>query len=91
MISARARRVCALSTSVVGFRYLRGMHLNDAKKPLGSRVDRHASLGEGFIGAACFEYIATDPRFADMPLILETPDESLWPKEIRMLYGFSKG
>ena len=60
---------------IVGFRYLRGMHLNDAMKPLGSRVDRHAPLGEGQIGTECFRYIARDARFDDMPLILETPDE----------------
>jgi deoxyribonuclease-4 len=73
---------------VVGMRYLRGMHLNDALKPLGSHVDRHAPLGKGLIGLDCFRFIATDSRFDDMPLILETPDESLWPEEIRMLYNF---
>ncbi len=73
----------------VGFRYLRGMHLNDAMKPLGSRVDRHTSLGKGMLGIDCFRYIATDARFDDIPLILETPDETLWPQEIAMLYDFS--
>ena len=73
---------------IVGFEYLRGMHLNDAIKPLGSHVDRHTSLGKGEIGLECFRYIANDPRFDDMPLILETPDEDLWPQEIEMLYGF---
>ncbi len=73
---------------IVGFEYLRGMHLNDAIKPLGSRVDRHTSLGKGEIGLECFRYIANDPRFDDMPLILETPAEELWPQEIEMLYGF---
>ncbi len=70
---------------VVGLKYLRGMHLNDALKPLGSRVDRHSPMGEGFIGRACFEYIARDPRFGGIPLILETPDESRWPAEIAQL------
>ena len=74
---------------IVGFQYLRGMHLNDAMKPLGSRVDRHTSLGKGELGLECFKYIASDARFDDMPLILETPDESLWPQEIEMLYGFT--
>lgn len=70
---------------VVGFHYLRGMHLNDALKPLGSRVDRHTPLGEGHIGWNCFRYIARDPRFDNIPLILETPDESRWPEEIATL------
>ena len=72
---------------IVGFGYLKGMHLNDMMKPTGSRVDRHASLGKGCLGLAVFEYIARDSRFDNMPLILETPDESLWPEEIRLLYG----
>lgn len=72
---------------VIGFSYLRGMHLNDAKKGLDSRVDRHASLGEGVLGMLPFKRIMHDPRFDNMPLILETPDETLWAKEIRMLYS----
>lgn len=71
--------------AVVGFRYLRGMHLNDAMKGVGSRVDRHAPLGDGQIGWECFRYIARDARFDGMPLILETPDESRWPAEIAAL------
>ena len=74
----------------VGFGYLRGMHLNDDKKEMGSHVDRHANLGEGALGLTVFEYIARDPRFDDMPLILETPDESRWADEIKMLYTFAK-
>jgi len=73
---------------VVGFDYLRGMHLNDAKKGLGSRVDRHESLGKGLLGMEVFRFIMTDSRFDDMPLILETPDESIWAEEIAMLRGF---
>ncbi|MFI3269045.1 MAG: deoxyribonuclease IV [Rikenellaceae bacterium] len=74
---------------VVGFEYLRGMHLNDAMKVLGSRVDRHSPLGEGAIGIRCFEYIMGDKRFDDIPLILETPDESRWAEEIEMLRSMS--
>ena len=74
--------------SVVGIRYLRGMHLNDAMKPLGSRVDRHAPLGDGHIGWECFRYIMADSRFDNIPLILETPDESRWPAEIETLNQF---
>ncbi len=70
---------------VVGLGYLRGMHLNDAMKPLGSHVDRHAPLGDGEIGWECFRYIAADSRFDDIPLILETPDEARWPEEIARL------
>jgi len=70
---------------VIGFRYLKGMHLNDAKKGLGSRVDRHESLGKGLIGMTVFRNIMKDPRFDDMPLILETPEETIWAEEIRLL------
>ncbi len=73
----------------VGFQYLRGVHLNDALRPLGSRVDRHAPLGEGQIGWDCFRFIARDSRFDDLPLILETPDESRWTEEIEILNKFA--
>lgn len=75
---------------VVGFGYLRGMHLNDDLKNFGSRVDRHASLGKGTLGIEAFEYIASDTRFDNMPLILETPEEQNWATEIDMLYKFSQ-
>ena len=70
---------------VVGFQYLRAMHLNDSKKALGSRVDRHDSIGKGFIRFPFFEKLMRDPRFDNMPLILETIDETLWPQEIAWL------
>lgn len=76
--------------AVVPLSYLRGLHLNDAIKGLGSHVDRHTQLGEGQIGIECFRYIARDPRFDNMPIILETPDELRWPDEIAMLYGFAR-
>lgn len=69
----------------VGFQYLRGMHLNDSKKEMGSRVDRHENLGKGFIGFPFFERLMKDPRFDHIPLILETIDETLWPEEIAWL------
>ena len=75
---------------VVGFNYLKGMHLNDAMKPLDSRVDRHTPLGEGMIGMACFHYIARDKRFDSIPLILETPDEARWGEEIAQLKAFAE-
>lgn len=74
---------------IVGFRYLKGMHLNDAMKPLGSHIDRHTSLGEGMIGMECFRYIARDARFDGIPLILETPDEERWAAEIARLKAFA--
>jgi len=77
--------------AVVGFRYLRGMHLNDSKAALGSRVDRHHSLGQGLIGLEAFRTIMRDPRFEEMPLVLETIDATLWPEEIRMLCGMQSG
>lgn len=72
---------------IVGFGYLRGMHLNDSKKEMGSRVDRHESLGKGFIGFPFFEKLMRDPRFDNIPLILETIDETLWAEEIEWLKG----
>lgn len=71
--------------AVVGFGYLKGMHLNDGKKTIGSRVDRHASLGEGTLGLEAFRMIMNDPRFDGIPMILETPDGSRWAEEIAML------
>lgn len=74
---------------VVGFRYLAGMHLNDCLKPAGSRVDRHAPLGEGTLGIEPFRRMMRDPRFAGIPLILETPDESRWADELALLRSFA--
>ena len=71
---------------IVGSKYLMGMHLNDSKPPLGSRVDRHHSLGQGEIGWDAFGFIMNDSRMDDIPLILETIDESLWAQEIEALY-----
>ncbi|MFJ5407741.1 deoxyribonuclease IV [Pectobacterium punjabense] len=70
---------------IVGFRYLRGMHLNDAKSAFGSRVDRHHSLGEGNIGKTAFSYIMKDPRFDGIPMILETINPDIWADEIAWL------
>lgn len=74
---------------IIGFKYLRGMHLNDAMRPLGSHIDRHSPMGEGEIGIECFKYIASDPRFDNIPLILETPDEERWAQEIAQLKAFA--
>lgn len=71
---------------IVGFHYLRGMHLNDSKPALGARVDRHESLGIGKIGWEAFNYIMNDPRFDEIPMVLETIDSSIWDVEIQQLY-----
>ena len=71
---------------VIGFSYLRGMHINDSKKDLATRVDRHDSIGKGVMGMTTFKMLMADPRFDDIPLILETPDESIWAEEIGYLY-----
>ena len=63
-------------------------HLNDSKKPLGSRVDRHDSIGKGLIGIDFFRRFMQDSRFDDMPVILETPDDTIWRDEIKMLRSF---
>ena len=76
--------------AVVGFQYLRGMHLNDSKKELATRVDRHDSVGKGVMGMKMFELLMNDARFDGIPLILETPDESLWAEEIKLLYSLEK-
>ena len=72
---------------IVGFGYLRGVHLNDSKTALGSRVDRHAPIGKGQIGLEPFRLIMNDRRFDGIPLILETPESERWAEEIRLLYG----
>ena len=72
--------------SVVGFKYLRAMHLNDSKKDLGSRVDRHESIGIGLMGNRFFELLMADERMNDIPIILETPNPDLWAEEISRLY-----
>ena len=72
---------------VVGWNYLRAIHLNDSKKELATRVDRHHSVGQGFIGMELFELIMNDSHFDNMPIILETPDDTIWAEEIRLLYS----
>ena len=73
---------------IIGFKYLKGMHINDSKPDLGSRVDRHDSLGEGKIGLDAFRFIMNDPHMDDIPLVLETIDDSIWADEIKLLYSF---
>lgn len=76
--------------SIVGRKYLMGMHINDSKPDLGSRVDRHDSLGLGKIGWDAFSFIMNDERMDDIPLVLETIDEEIWEQEIKALYDLVK-
>jgi deoxyribonuclease-4 len=76
---------------IIGFKYLKGMHINDSKPDLGSHVDRHDSLGKGKIGLDAFRFIMNDERMDDIPLVLETIDDSIWAEEIKLLYSFVQG
>jgi deoxyribonuclease IV len=79
-----------LLDKIVGLKYLLGMHINDSKKEFATRVDRHENIGKGFLGEDVFNMLMNDNRFDNMPLILETPEESLWEEEIRRLYSLVK-
>lgn len=76
--------------ALIGYSYLAGMHLNDSKKDLGTRVDRHDNVGKGTMGMDLFHWVMNDPHLDNIPIILETPDESLWAQEIELLYSFVK-
>ncbi|MBF0359943.1 MAG: deoxyribonuclease IV [Oligoflexia bacterium] len=72
---------------VVGFKFLKGMHINDSKSDLGQRLDRHHSINQGKLGSELFRLIMNDSRFDDIPLILETIDDIIWAEEIKLLYS----
>ena len=76
--------------SIVGFEHLMGMHLNDSKPDLGSKVDRHHSIGEGKLGIEPFKLIMNDDRIDDIPMVLETIDDTIWAQEIELLYSLVK-
>jgi len=82
-------KIWQLFDKVVGFKYLQGMHLNDSKGALGSKIDRHDSIGKGNIGLEPFGFFMQDPRFDDLPLILETIDHQIWEQEIKYLYSLT--
>lgn len=71
----------------IGAQYLKAIHLNDDMRKLGSRIDRHAEIGKGTLGMDFFKRFVNDPRFDDMPIILETPNPAIWPQEIKLLYS----
>ncbi len=74
---------------IVGYQYLRAMHLNDAKTDFASKVDRHDSLGQGKIGLEAFKFIMQNPQFENIPLILETTNPDIWADEIGLLRSFT--
>ena len=82
--------LCSVFYRIIGYSYLSGMHLHDSKKELGTRVDRHDSVGKGTMGMELFHLVMNDPHLDNIPIILETPDESLWAQEIAQLYSFIK-
>lgn len=76
--------------AIIGKEYFRAVHLNDSKKELGSRVDRHESIGLGVMGNELFELLINDPRTNEIPIILETPNPDLWKIEIEQLRKLEK-
>lgn len=76
--------------NIIGFNYLRGIHLNDTKKPLASRVDRHESIGLGLLAGDLFSLLMRDKRFDEIPIVLETPDETKWAEEIAYLKSLAE-
>ena len=76
--------------NIVGVKYLSAMHLNDSKPDLGARVDRHQSIGKGKLGVDPFRFIMNDKRFDEMPMVLETIDDTIWAEEIKLLYSLEK-
>lgn len=74
----------------IGLKYLKAMHLNDSKNKFHSYKDRHQNLGKGYMGSFPFNYIKNDIRFVNMPLILETPNNNLWIKEINWIKNQKK-
>jgi deoxyribonuclease-4 len=70
---------------IIGLELLKAFHFNDTKKELGSKKDRHASLGQGNIGWKPFKRIVTDKRFEEIPMLLETPDQKKYKQEIATL------
>jgi deoxyribonuclease-4 len=90
-LKARYQEVMVRFAALIGFDLLKGVHLNDCKSTLGQKLDRHHSLGDGHLGWDVFKTIMEDPRFDNIPLILETIDSERWPEEISTLYRLLEG
>jgi deoxyribonuclease-4 len=75
--------------ALIGLEYLKALHLNDAQKPCGSKVDRHDPIGQGLIGEDAFKWICSDDRFARIPMVLETPNTEEWEKDITRLRSYA--
>jgi deoxyribonuclease-4 len=71
----------------IGFKYLKGIHLNDSMYGLGCKKDRHESIGKGLLGMDFFKRFMNDPRFDNMPITLETINPDIWDEEIKLLYS----
>ncbi len=80
------KKTMKLFEEIIGFAFLKGIHLNDSKKELGSKVDRHENIGKGKIGLEAFKFIMNDNRLDEIPMILETPVFDIWKDEISLLY-----
>lgn len=84
---AHCQNTFAEFDAIVGFQYLSAMHINGSKAKFASRVDRHHSLTQGELGLDVFRYVMNSDHFNDIPMVLETIDETIWPEEIRLLYS----
>lgn len=73
---------------IIGIGAIRAIHANDSKKGLGSRVDRHEHIGKGEIGLEAFRLLVNDPRFEEVPIVVETPDaETMHEENVRLLWS----
>ncbi|TBU07347.1 endonuclease 4 [Hamiltosporidium magnivora] len=79
------RKVMNQFDKIIGLEYLKAMHLNDSKEPLGSKKDRHECIGKGHIGLEAFKFIMNNDIFDNKPLILETPEPEKYGEEIKLL------
>jgi len=76
---------------IIGTKRIKVFHLNDSKKDLGTRVDRHEHIGVGFIGLEAFEILMNDSKFTNIPKIIETPKVENWDrKNLKLLRGLVK-
>ena len=73
----------------IGLNNLYAFHINDAKVDLGSKKDRHESIGKGKLGLECFKFLMQEEKFRSLPKILETPNDNLWKKEIELLKKYA--